>query len=175
MKRILILDKQELINTHLPRVINRIDLTNDDWKKVYKDINSIKELLEHLKNKNDNHVHLLLNEGEELPEYLIYDEVTNTVKPMTDLLERKMKIEKGIITLETEKDKARQMRDKEFIALDLYDKAVLREDILETEKDKDDRDKFRNEWLELPNNYSDLDTPIEDLYPKTPEKIKYFE
>ena len=83
-------------------------------------------------------------------------------------------IQEGIITLETEKEKARAEREKIFTALDLYDKAVLRGDIQESEEGKATRDTFRLDWLELPNNYTDLNTPIEELYPTLPAIIAYF-
>ena len=83
-------------------------------------------------------------------------------------------IAEGLITLETEKAKARTEREKIFTALDLYDKAVLRGDIQESEEGKATRDTFRLAWLELPNNYTDLNTPIEELYPVLPAIIAYF-
>lgn len=87
---------------------------------------------------------------------------------------RKDFINEGVITLETEINKARQERIKLFNALDLYDKAVLRKDITETEEEKLDRDIFRKIWLDIPESYKTLDIDIEDLYPDIPEKIKYF-
>lgn len=85
-------------------------------------------------------------------------------------------INEKVITLDTEKLKARMQREKELNAVDLYDKAVLRGDIVETEtaKDKEERDFFRNTWLEIPNNYINIKIPIEQFYPVPPEKIKYF-
>ena len=83
-------------------------------------------------------------------------------------------IEDNIITLETEKEKARAEREKVFNALDLYDKAVLRGDIQESPERKAARDEFRKAWLELPNNYVDINTPIEKLYPVLPAIIAYF-
>lgn len=83
-------------------------------------------------------------------------------------------IAEGIITLETEKEKARMEREKVFNALDLYDKAVLRGDIEESVEGKAARDSFREAWLELPNNYTDINTPIEELYPILPSIIAYF-
>lgn len=83
-------------------------------------------------------------------------------------------IAEGIITLETEKEKARMEREKVFNALDLYDKAVLRGDIEESIEGKRARDEFRQDWLDLPNNYVDINTPIEELYPILPSIIAYF-
>ncbi|MGL4308201.1 MAG: hypothetical protein ACRCRV_04855 [Cetobacterium sp.] len=83
-------------------------------------------------------------------------------------------IVEGIITLESEKEKARMEREKQLRALDLYDKAVLRGDIKETEEMKKERDKFRKAWLEIPNNYDDINIPIEEFYPMPIESIVYF-
>ena len=83
-------------------------------------------------------------------------------------------IQEGIITLETEKEKARAEREKVFNALDLYDKAVLRGDIEESPEGKKIRDEFRKVWLELPNIYNELNIEIESLYPVLPAIIAYF-
>lgn len=87
---------------------------------------------------------------------------------------REQLIREKIITLETEKEKARREREKAFEALDLYDKAVLRGDITESEETKKARDEYRKAWLELPNNYVDITIPIETLYPEMPKIIEYF-
>lgn len=83
-------------------------------------------------------------------------------------------IKEEIITLDSEKEKARLEREKQFRALDLYDKAVLRGDIEETEGMKKDRDNFRKAWLEVPDNYNSVDVPIEELYPTPIDSIIYF-
>lgn len=83
-------------------------------------------------------------------------------------------VDEGIITLDSEKEKARIEREKQLRALDLYDKAVLRGDIKETEEMKKERDIFRKSWLEIPNNYDDVNIPIEELYPIPIESIVYF-
>lgn len=87
---------------------------------------------------------------------------------------RKQLVDEKIITLESEKEKARTEREKGLQALDLYDKAVLRGDIVETPEGKISRDNYRTAWLELPNNYVDVMIPIETLYPIAPAAIKYF-
>ena len=88
--------------------------------------------------------------------------------------ERDYGIATGSITLETEKEKARLKREKDFNALDLYDKAVLRSDVSEGTQEKQARDQFRADWLTVPNTYEDLTQPIESLYPTMPDFIKYF-
>lgn len=87
---------------------------------------------------------------------------------------RKQLVDEKIITLESEKEKARAEREKGLQALDLYDKAVLRGDVVETTEGKISRDNYRTAWLELPNNYVDVMIPIETLYPVAPAAIKYF-
>lgn len=87
---------------------------------------------------------------------------------------RKQLVDEKIITLESEKEKARAEREKGLQALDLYDKAVLRGDIVETPEGKISRDNYRTAWLELPNNYVDVMIPIETLYPIATAAIKYF-
>ncbi|MGL5153071.1 MAG: hypothetical protein ACRC7N_21130 [Clostridium sp.] len=83
-------------------------------------------------------------------------------------------INENLITLDSEKNKARNQREGEMKSVDLYDKAVLRGDIEETEDMKKERDEYRRKWLELPNSYDDINTPIEDLYPQKPFAIRYF-
>ncbi len=83
-------------------------------------------------------------------------------------------IEEGTLTIESEKEKARLERENQFKALDLYDKAVLRGDIEETQEMKKERDEFRESWLKIPNNYSNIDIPIENFYPVLNKIISYF-
>lgn len=83
-------------------------------------------------------------------------------------------INENLITLDSEKNKARNQREIEMKSVDLYDKAVLRGDIKETEEMKKERDDYRKYWLELPNSYDDINIPIEELYPQKPSIIAYF-
>lgn len=92
----------------------------------------------------------------------------------TWITSRKYGIAIGSITLESEKEKARQERKKQFMALDLYDKAVLRGDMEETALEKQERDEFRSEWLGVPELYTDISIDIIEIYPVMPESIKYF-
>ena len=111
--------------------------------------------------------------GDEIKTYdTIYEYIDS--KGIKQTKTRWQLIEEKIITLDTEKEKARYKREKAFEALDLYDKAVLRGDIIESEEGKIARDKFRKAWLELPNTYSDITIPIESLYPEMPKIIEYF-
>ena len=118
-----------------------------------------------------------LEENEVLIDGKIIDYDINSQKIVNNTIVDKTRedyINEKVITLDSEKLKARIEREKDLNAVDLYDKAVLRGDIVETPKDKKERDIFRNAWLEIPNNYIDLSIPIEQLYPMPTEKIKYF-
>lgn len=118
-----------------------------------------------------------LKENEVLINGKIIDYDINFQKIVNNMIVDKTRedyINEKVITLDSEKLKARIEREKDLNAIDLYDKAVLRGDIVETPKDKKERDLFRNAWLEIPNNYTDLSIPIEQLYPIPTEKIKYF-
>ncbi|MGL5990048.1 DUF4376 domain-containing protein [Cetobacterium sp.] len=83
-------------------------------------------------------------------------------------------INENLITLDSEKNKARNQRKNEMKSVDLYDKAVLRGDIEESEDMKKERDEYRRKWLELPNSYENIIIPIEELYPQKPLVIEYF-
>ncbi len=135
---------------------------------------------------------------EDLPNDLIYDEGTGYVRAMTDkelidltpkeLAENEYLVGDKIATFDTiyeyidehgvkqtkTREKAIREKEKAFEALDLYDKAVLRGDIVESEEGKKSRDDYRKAWLELPNNYVDITIPIETLYPEMPKIIEYF-
>lgn len=87
---------------------------------------------------------------------------------------RSQLIKEGIITIETEKTKARFERKLYLQAIDLYDKSVLRGDTQETSEKKNIRDSFRRSWLDLPSQYNDVNVDIESLYPPVPDFINYF-
>lgn len=76
--------------------------------------------------------------------------------------------------LELAKTEARETRVVQFEAMDLYDKAVLREDVEETEEERAARDIFRNTWLSVPENYTDTSVEVSSLYPDMPDKITAF-
>lgn len=114
----------------------------------------------------------IINKNGKIVSYDVYSQkiIDNEIVEKT----REDYISEGFITLESEKNKARSVRAEKLKTLDLYDKAVLRGDILETEEMKQERDEYRKSWLELPDKYIDLSVPIEELYPKQPIIIEYF-
>lgn len=153
----------EYVGDNLPHFITYIEETN-----------SIREATEEEKLKR-NQRQLAPNEILKNGKIISYD--LTTQKIVNDEIVDKTRedyIKEEIITLDSEKEKARLEREKQFRALDLYDKAVLRGDIKETEEMKKDRDNFRKAWLEVPNNYNDLNIPIEELYPMPIDNIVYF-
>lgn len=81
----------------------------------------------------------------------------------------------GMIDIEDLKDEARRKRNIDFKALDAYDKAVLRGDITETETEKRLRDQFRQDWLNITNQFNARFVNIELIkYPEMPDFIAYF-
>ena len=81
----------------------------------------------------------------------------------------------GMINIEDLKDEARRKRNMDFKALDAYDKAVLRGDIAETETDKKLRDKFRQDWLDITNQFNENFENIKLIkFPYMPDFIAYF-
>lgn len=86
---------------------------------------------------------------------------------------RNIFIENKIITLESEKEKARNFRKNLFETLDLLEVKVLNKRIELTEQEREELTKWYTKWLSIPNEYIDINTPIETLYPVTPQKIKY--
>ncbi len=83
-------------------------------------------------------------------------------------------ISEGIVTLESEKDKARSQREAELYALDILDaKVAVGRDVL-TPEEKEDVDIWYETWKDIPNNYSDIEVPIEESYPERPSKIDYY-
>lgn len=87
---------------------------------------------------------------------------------------RKDYISEGLVTLESEKDKARSRRERELNALDILDaKVAVGRDVL-TAEEKREVDTWYETWKNIPNNYSDIEVPIEELYPERPSKINYY-
>jgi len=83
-------------------------------------------------------------------------------------------IGEGLITLESERNRARYQREKEFNALDIMDaKVAVGRDIL-TAEEKVETDTWYAAWKEIPNNYTDIKVSVEESYPNRPEKVDYY-
>ena len=80
----------------------------------------------------------------------------------------------GVITLKSEKEKARLQRAKELAALDILDAKVAVGRTNLTNDEKTEIDNWYTEWLDLPENYNDLSISIENIYPTRPAKINYY-
>ena len=87
---------------------------------------------------------------------------------------RAYEIYTGAITLESEKNKARIQREKEFLAyhklINNYAAGVVDIDQLTSYA----LVIWRAEWLDIPNNYNSLDIPIENSYPIMHERVAYY-
>lgn len=83
-------------------------------------------------------------------------------------------IKNGLITLETEREKARQKRKKLFKILDLLEIKIINKRIELKEEEKISLENWYKTWLDLPNQYKDIDTPIENFYPSVPNCIEYY-
>jgi ASC-1-like (ASCH) protein len=84
-------------------------------------------------------------------------------------------INEGIISLDSEKEKARTKREKEYAA---YHKLVNNvfmgiEEAL-TEDESADIKVWHKAWKDVPNNYKNINIGIEDSYPKRSERINYY-
>jgi len=78
------------------------------------------------------------------------------------------------IDLEEALTSARAERTLQFAAMDKYDKAVIVDDIAQSDEEKLLRNTFRESWLSITDNYTDCDVDITTLYPDIPDGIKYF-
>lgn len=108
-------------------------------------------------------------------EVLSYDKRTQKIvdnkiadKTREDLIKDKT------ITLTTERDKARAYREVLFEALDMLDIKVVRGRMTLTDEEEKEIEDWRKEWLDLPDEYKDLNNPIEEKYPVTPVKVAYY-
>ncbi len=101
----------------------------------------------------------------------------STQKVVEDEIVEKIRedyILEGIVTLESEKDKARSQRERELNALDILDaKIAVGRDTL-TEEEKEEVDTWYETWKDIPNDYSDIEVPIEESYPERPSKVNYY-
>jgi len=83
-------------------------------------------------------------------------------------------ISEGVVTLESEKDKSRAQRERELYALDILDAKVAVERDSLTAEEKGEVDTWYKIWKDVPNNYSNIEVPIEESYPERPSKVDYY-
>lgn len=87
---------------------------------------------------------------------------------------RSLMVSRGIITLESEKNKARVIRNELFKKLDILDSKIAVGRIDLSIEEKNELNVWYNEWLNITNKYSNVHVSIESMYPKTPKIIEYF-
>lgn len=83
-------------------------------------------------------------------------------------------VTEGTITLETEKIKARDKRKELLKVLDLLDTKIAVGRIKVSDEEEKELTIWYQTWLEIPEKYTDISKPIEDLYPVTPSRIINF-
>jgi len=87
---------------------------------------------------------------------------------------REQLINDNLISLESEKAKARRKRKEEFKALDILNiQRSINWEIL-TQEEEEEIKQWYQIWLELPNEYEDLTRGIEEGYPQTPLRVQKF-
>lgn len=154
----------EFYGEDLPHFITYIEETN-----------SIRGASEEEKLKRGDRI---LNDGEVLIDgkILSYDNYSQKVvgNQIVDK-NRQDYINEGIITLESEKKKARAQREKEYAA---YHKLVNNifmgiEDEL-TESESANIKVWHKAWKDVPNNYTSINISIENIYPKKLDRINYY-
>lgn len=84
-------------------------------------------------------------------------------------------ITEGLITLESEKEKARSQREKEYTAYQKLANNIFME-IEEklTEDESADIKVWHKAWKDVPNNYTNINISIEEFYPKRSDKVNYY-
>lgn len=101
--------------------------------------------------------------------------IDDVVLDICAIEDRSVFVKKGIINVETEREKARLVRTELFKKLDLLDAKIASGRIVLNGDEKKEIDLWYNTWLDIPKNYSDLTIPIENTYPPKPKKIEYFD
>jgi len=88
--------------------------------------------------------------------------------------ERVYNISTGIITLDTERDSAREYRAIQYRGLDILDAKIGSGRVILEDEEKDEIDSWYKTWLTFPDNYINIDIPVEDMYPETPKRVQYY-
>ena len=136
---------------------------------------SIREATEEEKLERGDRV---LNDGEILVDGKITSYDSYSQKIVDDQIVDKTRqdyITEGTITLESEKDKSRAQRGKEYTA---YHKLVnnifmgIEEEL--TENESADIKVWHKAWKDVPGNYTNINIPIEEIYPKRSDRINYY-
>ena len=79
------------------------------------------------------------------------------------------------ITLESEKEKARAQREKEYAAYHkLVNNVFMEIEEPLTEDESADIKVWHKAWKDVPGNYTNINIPIEEIYPKRSDRINYY-
>ena len=136
---------------------------------------SIREATEEEKLERGDRV---LNDGEVIIDGKIVSYDSSSQKVVDDQIVDKTRqdyINEGTITLESEKEKARIQREKEYAA---YHKLVnnifmgIEEEL--TEDESASIKVWHKAWKDVPNNYTNINISIENIYPKRSDRINYY-
>ncbi|UUV18058.1 hypothetical protein NRK67_12270 [Fusobacteria bacterium ZRK30] len=136
---------------------------------------SIREATEEEKLKRGDRV---LNDGEVLMNGKIVSYDSYSQKIVDDQIVEKTRqdyITEGEITLESEKEKARTQREKEYAAYHKLANNIFMgiEEAL-TEDDSANIKVWHKAWKDVPGNYTNINIPIEGMYPKRSDRINYY-
>jgi len=84
-------------------------------------------------------------------------------------------INEGTITLDSEKEKARTQREKEYTAYQkLANNIFMGIEEKLTEDESADIKVWHKAWKDVPNNYTNINISIEKIYPKRSDRINYY-
>ncbi|UUV16926.1 hypothetical protein NRK67_03195 [Fusobacteria bacterium ZRK30] len=154
----------EFYGVDLPHFITYLEKTD-----------SIREATEEEKLERGDRV---LNDGEVLMngKIVLYDSYSQKV--VDDQIVDKTRqdyITEGEITLESEKEKARAQREKEYAAYHKLANNIFMgiEEPL-TEDESADIKVWHKAWKDVPGNYTNINISIEDMFPKRSDRINYY-
>ncbi|MGB6128866.1 MAG: hypothetical protein WBG30_08960 [Psychrilyobacter sp.] len=84
-------------------------------------------------------------------------------------------ISEGTITLDSEKEKARTQREKEYAAYQkLANNIFMGIEEKLTEEESANIKVWHKAWKDVPNNYTNINIVIEEMYPKRSDRINYY-
>ncbi len=120
----------------------------------------------------------ILNDGEVLVDgkIVLYDNYSQKI--VDDQIVDKTRqdyINEGTLTLDSEKEKARAQREKEYAAYHKFVNNIfmgIEEEL--TEDESASIKVWHKAWKDVPNNYTNIHIAIENIYPKRSDRINYY-
>jgi len=120
----------------------------------------------------------VLNDGEVLINGKIVSYDSYSQKIVDDQIVDKTRqdyINEGTVTLDSEKEKARTQREKEYAAYQkLANNIFMGIEEKLTEDESADIKVWHKAWKDVPNNYININISIEEIYPKRSDRINYY-